>query len=43
MSLLQGKYRHDLSLYLLQNKVYTLRGDGFSTAEFTVSVHILYA
>ena len=43
MTLLQGKYRQDLSPYLLQNKAFTLRDDTISTAEFTVSVYILYA
>jgi len=43
MTLLQGKYRHDLPSYLLQDKDFTLRDDTFSTTEFTVSVHNLYA
>ena len=43
MTLLQGKYRHELSSYLLQDKVFTLRDDTFSTTESTVSLHILYA
>jgi len=43
MTLLQGKYRHELSSCLLQDKVFTLRDDTFSTTEFTVSLQILYA
>jgi hypothetical protein len=43
MTLLQGKYRHELSLCLLQDKDFTLRDDTFSTAEFTVSIQILCA